>query len=144
MRVQLDQIDDNIHFRARNESDYEFSVASSAELEGVSPMEMVAMGLGGCSSVDILSILEKQRQTVDDFSVDVDAERATEQVPAVFTSLHVHYDVEGDVEPEKMRRAVNLSLDKYCSVSKMLEKTATISYTFTVNGTEYDGQTREP
>lgn len=144
MKVHLDQLDDAIQFRAQNESGYDFTVASSDEQEGVSPMEMVALGLGGCSSIDILSILKKQRQSVDDFEVDVDAERATDEVPAVFTSLHVHYRFEGGVEPEKVRRAIELSLDKYCSVSHMLEATATISYDFTVNGTDYDGQTRQP
>lgn len=142
MKVQLERINDAIQFRAENESGYEFSIASGEELEGVSPMEMVAMSLGGCSSVDILSILDKQRQSVESYDVDVEAERATDEVPAVFTSLHVTYHVEGDVDPEKMRRAVELSLDKYCSVSHMLERTADISYDFTVNGTEYDGQTR--
>ncbi len=143
MNVQLQQVDDEIQFQAQSESGYEFMVASADELEGVSPMEMVALGLGSCSSVDILSILEKQRQSVDRYDVDVDATRAEEEVPAVFTELHVHYTVEGDVDPDKLRRAIELSLDKYCSVSRMLEATATISYAFTVNGTEYDGQIRE-
>ncbi len=142
MKVQLERINDAIQFRAKNESGYEFSIASAEELEGVSPMEMVAMSLGGCSSVDILSILDKQRQTVERYDVDVEAERATDEVPSVFKSMHVTYHVEGDVDPEKMRRAIELSLDKYCSVSHMLEETADISYAFTVNGTEYDGHTR--
>jgi putative redox protein len=60
-------------------------------------------------------------------------------VPAVFTHLHVHYQLEGDLDPDKVRRAIDLSLEKYCSVSRMLEKTADISYSFSVNGTEYDG-----
>lgn len=144
MNVGLERINDAIQFQAENESGYEFTVASNEEQEGVSPMEMVAIGLGGCSSIDILSILEKQRQDVDAFDVDVEAERATDDVPAVFTSLHVHYTIEGDAAPEKVRRAIELSLDKYCSVSKMLEATTTISYDFTVNDTDYDGQTRHP
>lgn len=142
MNVQLKRINDDIQFRARNESDYDFVVASEAEQEGVSPMEMVALGLGGCSSIDILTILEKQRQRVDHFDAEVDAERATDRIPAVFTRLHVHYRVEGDVDPDKMQQAIDLSLDKYCSVSKMLEKTATISYTFAVNGENYEGEVR--
>lgn len=144
MNVQLERINDAIQFRARNASGYDFAVASEPEQEGVSPMEMVALGLGGCSSIDILTILEKQRQQVDHFDVEVDAERADDAVPAVFTALHVHYRVEGDVDPDKLQRAIDLSLEKYCSVSQMLEKTATISYTFTVNGQEYEGRTRCP
>ena len=144
MNVQLERINDAIQFQARNASGYDFAVASEADHEGVSPMELVALGLGGCSSIDILSILEKQRQQVDHFDVGVEAKRATDCVPAVFTKIHVHYRVEGEVDPDKMQRAIDLSLDKYCSVSKMLEKTATISYTFTVNGKDYEGETRRP
>lgn len=144
MNVQFQQVDDEVQFQAQSESGYEFMVASADEVEGVSPMEMVALGLGSCSSVDILSILEKQRQSVDRYDVEVDATRAEDEVPSVFTELHVHYTVEGDVDPDKLQRAIELSLEKYCSVSRMLEKTATISYAFTVNGTEYDGQTRQP
>jgi putative redox protein len=142
MTVHLEQIDDAHQFRARSETGYEYTVTSDEELEGVSPMEMVALGLGSCSSVDILSILDKQRQRVDHYDVDVQAERADDEVPAVFRRLHVHYRVEGDVAPDKLRRAIELSLDKYCSVSRMLEQTATISYAFTVNGTDYDGHER--
>lgn len=144
MNLHLERINEDIQFRAENESGYDFTVASNEEQEGVSPMEMVALGLGGCSSIDILSILEKQRQEVDTYDVEVEAERATDETPAVFTSIYVHYTIEGDVAPEKVRRAIELSLDKYCSVSKMLEATATISYDFTVNDTAYDGQTRQP
>jgi len=142
MNVQLERVNDALQFRAGNESGYEFSIASTDDMEGVSPMEMVAMSVGGCSSIDILSILEKQRESVDSYDVEVEAERASDETPAVFTSLHVRYHVEGEVEPKKMRRAIELSLDKYCSVSHMLEGTVDISYTFTVNGTEYDGHTR--
>lgn len=142
MHGHLQQINDQIQFAAQNESGYEFTVASTDDQEGVSPMEMVALSLGGCSSIDILSILEKQRQSVDAFEVDVDAERATDEVPAVFTDLHVHYQVDGEVDPDKVRRAIDLSLEKYCSVSHMLEETADISYSFSVNGTDYDGQAR--
>jgi len=144
MHVALEQINDAVQFRAQNDSGYDFAIASTDEMEGVSPMEMIALGVGGCSSIDILTILEKQRQSVDDFSVDVDGERATDEGPAVFTSLHVHYRVDGEVEPEKVRRAIELSLDKYCSVSHMLEATVPISYAFTVNGTEYEGDVRTP
>lgn len=144
MKVHLERINDTIQFQAHNASDYDFTVASNDEQEGVSPMEMVALSFGGCSSIDILTILQKQRQQVDHFDVEVDAERAEDEVPAVFTDLHAHYHVEGNVDPDKVRRAINLSLEKYCSVSKMLEKTASISYAFTVNGTTYEGRTRRP
>jgi len=66
-------------------------------------MQMVALGIDSCSNIDILTSLQKQRQTVDQFEVDVDADRVTDEVPAVFTSLHAHYRVEGDVRADKSR-----------------------------------------
>lgn len=73
-------------------------------------MEMVALRVGGCSGIDILSILKKQRQSVERFDVAVDGERATDAVPAVFTTLHVHHRLEGEMEPDEVRRAIELSL----------------------------------
>jgi putative redox protein len=101
-------------------------------------MQMVAMALAGCSSIDVISILNKSKQRIDRFDVEVDAARAKDQVPAVFTDMHLHFNVEGEVEPEKVRRAIELSVEKYCSVSKMLEKTATITHSFSVNGERYE------
>lgn len=136
MTVRLERINDAIQFRGSNGS-YDLTVASTDEQTGISPMEMVALSVGGCSSIDILMILDKQRQDVEDFSVQVDGERA-DGPPAVFTDIHVHYEMTGEVAPEKVRRAIDLSLETYCSVSKMIEKTATITYAFTVNGTRYE------
>lgn len=136
MTVRLERINEAIQFRGSNGS-YDVTVASSKEQTGISPMEMVAMSVGGCSSIDILLILDKQKQAVEDFAVDVEAERA-DGPPAVFTDLHVHYTLTGDVDPDKVRRAIDLSLKTYCSVSKMIEKTAAITYAFTVNGARYE------
>ena len=136
MSISLDRINDAIQFRGTN-GDYDVTIASSDDQEGISPMEMAALSVVGCSSIDILLILEKQKQEVDDFHAEVDTERA-EDPPRVFTDLHLHYEFEGDVEPEKVRRAINLSLDTYCSVSNMVDQTATITYAFTVNGTRYE------
>lgn len=143
MTLRLERIGDTIQFQAHTESGYTFSIGSEPEHEGVRPMQMVALSFGGCSSIDILTILQKQRQAVTHFDVAVDGERA-DAVPAVFTRLHAHYRLEGDVDPDKVRRAIELSLDKYCSVSKMLEPTVALAYTFTINGETYEGRTRQP
>ena len=135
MTLSLERINDAIHFRGTNGS-FEVPIASSDDQEGLSPMEMAALSVVGCSSIDVLTILNKQKQEVDDFSAQIDGERADEP-PRVFTDLHLHYDLAGDVEPDKVRRAIELSLDKYCSVSNMMTHTATITYAFTVNGETY-------
>ena len=88
---------------------------------GVRPMEMVLLGMAGCSTFDVMSMLKKGRQDVSDCVCDVDAERA-DAVPAVFTSIHLHFRVTGNHLKEKqVARAVQLSAEKYCSASIMLE-----------------------
>ena len=136
MTLSLERINDAIQFRGTNGS-FELPIASTDEQDGLSPMEMAAMSVVGCSSIDILMILEKQKQEVDDFSAEIDGERA-EESPRVFTELHMHYTLTGDVEPAKVRRAIDLSLDTYCSVSNMIKHTADISYSFSVNGERYE------
>lgn len=88
---------------------------------GPRPMEMILLGLGGCSSFDVMSILKKSRQDVSSCSCEINAERA-DAVPAVFTKIHLHFRVSGSELKEAMvKRAVQLSAEKYCSASIMLE-----------------------
>jgi len=136
MTLSLERINDAIHFRGTNGS-FDLPVASSDDREGLTPMEMAGLSVVGCSSIDILTILDKQKQTVNDFSATIDGERA-EDPPRVFTDLHMHYELTGNVDPSKVRRAIELSLDKYCSVSNMIKHTASITYAFTLNGERYE------
>ncbi|TAJ91877.1 MAG: OsmC family protein [Gammaproteobacteria bacterium] len=97
---------------------------------GARPMEILLLGMGGCTNYDVVSILKKARQKVTGCSVDITAERA-DAVPAVFTKIHIHFVVSGIGLTEKqVERAINLSAEKYCSASIMLGKTAKISHTF--------------
>jgi putative redox protein len=99
---------------------------------GVRPMEMVLLGLGGCTAFDMVMILQRQRQAISDCQVEVEAERATE-VPKVFTKIHVHYIVKGKgLAPAKVERAVNMTAEKYCSVSIMLAAAAEITHDFEI------------
>lgn len=136
MKLSIERTGDAIHFQGTNGS-CDVAIASSDDQEGLSPMEMTALSVVGCSSIDILTILEKQKQDIDAFSAEIDAERADDP-PRVFTALHMHYVLDGDVPPEKVRRAIELSLDTYCSVSNMVDQTATITYAFTLNGERYE------
>ena len=99
---------------------------------GPSAMELVLIGLGGCAAYDVVSILEKGREAVEDVTVEIDADRA-EEVPKVFTRIHMHFVVKGrGLAPEKVERAIALSVEKYCSASAMIAKTATITHDFEV------------
>jgi putative redox protein len=94
--------------------------------EGLSPMELILVGLAGCTGMDVISILLKKRQPVQGFEVKVSGERASDH-PKVYTEIEVEYVVQGKgVEREAVERAVELSETKYCSVSAMLRKTAII------------------
>ncbi|MFO1431358.1 MAG: OsmC family protein [Candidatus Competibacteraceae bacterium] len=97
---------------------------------GLRPMEMVLLGMGGCTAIDVLNILKKARQAVVDCVVELDAERAPTD-PKVFTRIQVHFIVSGrNLNERQVERAVQLSAEKYCSASIMLGKTAEITHTF--------------
>lgn len=99
---------------------------------GVRPMEMLLLGLGGCSAFDVVHILRKSRQTVTDCVADLSAERADTD-PKVFTKIHVHFTVTGKgLDPKRVEQAVKLSAEKYCSASIMLGKVAEITHDFEV------------
>ncbi len=99
---------------------------------GPRPMEMLLLGAGGCSSIDVIMILKKSRQAVSDCYVELKAERA-ETDPKVFTKIHMHFVVKGkDIKPEAVEKAVKLSAEKYCSASIMLGATAAMTHDFEV------------
>jgi len=99
---------------------------------GPSPMELVLMGTGGCSAFDVVHILEKGREKIEDVVVELDADRA-ETDPKVFTRIHMHFIVKGrGLSVQKVERAISLSVEKYCSASAMMAKTATVTHDFEV------------
>jgi putative redox protein len=103
---------------------------------GNGPMEMVLEALAGCSAIDVVSILQKKRQKMANFHIDVEAGRAEEH-PRVYTKIHLKYTIEGQNISEKaVRDAVELSKNKYCSVSAMLAKTAEITYEIAIREVE--------
>jgi putative redox protein len=108
---------------------------------GVRPMEMLLIGLGGCTAFDIVMILKRGREQVTDCVVDIDAQRA-ETEPKVFTKIVMRYRVSGRaLDPRKVERAVNLSADKYCSATAMLSKTAQFSHEIAIIDVSEPGAT---
>ncbi len=96
-------------------------VMDSAQILGPKPMELVLMGLGGCTSYDVVSILKKARQQIEDIECQLSANRA-ETIPTVFTDIHIHFVVKGkNLNEERVKKAIELSAEKYCSASRMLE-----------------------
>ncbi len=99
---------------------------------GMRPMELLLLGMGGCTAFDVVEILKKSRQDIRDCVVEVDGERS-EEVPKVYTNIHVHYKITGkEVKPNFVQRAINMSIEKYCSATLMLAKTATITHDYEI------------
>ncbi len=99
---------------------------------GMRPMEMMLIGMGGCTSFDVVAILKKARQSITDCVVEIVATRADE-IPKVFTKIHVHFVVTGDnLNPAQVERAIKLSAEKYCSASIMLSKSVEITHDFEI------------
>lgn len=100
--------------------------------QGPRPMEMLLLGMGACSGYDVISILEKSRQDLSACEVEVSAERAASD-PKVFTAIHLHFRLAGtDLDAKRVRRAIELSAEKYCSASIMLGATATVTHGFEI------------
>ena len=106
--------------------------SAGGEDDGFRPMELIAIGLAGCTAMDVISILQKKRQQVTSFEVHVHAERATEH-PKVFTTILIEYVVRGrHIDPAAVERAIELSETKYCPAQAMLAKAATIRHTYRI------------
>lgn len=136
MKISLKRLNENYHFETKNErGDIVFlDNKSEPDPQGASPMELMLMGIAGCSGIDIVLILKKQKIELEDLQMEVEGTRVDGAVPNVFTAIKLNVYLKGDFPAEKAKRAVDLSIDKYCSVAKMLEKTAEISYDVYLNG----------
>ena len=123
-------------FVAEADSGHALVMDGAAEIGGRNlgprPMELLLMGLGGCSSIDVVMILQKSRQDIRDCVVELDARRA-DRDPKVFTQIHLHFVVSGKgLDPKRVAHAIGLSIEKYCSASIMLGKTAVITHDYEV------------
>jgi putative redox protein len=96
-------------------------------------MQLLLAAVGGCSAIDVILILKKQKQIIEDFEVEIEGEREKIEDYSLFRDICLHFKFKGQVDKDKAERAVKLSVDKYCSVSKTLEPTAKISYKVSVN-----------
>ena len=121
---------EGMKFEAVTPEGYSFTIDGKRQ-EGVGAMDLLLHGLAGCTAVDVVLILQKQRQPVEDVTVNVTGERASEH-PKVYTKIHIEYIVKGNLNPDKVERAIKLSEEKFCSASAMLRKTATITNSYRI------------
>jgi putative redox protein len=137
IRIEINRLNDAFHFSAVNENGNEVQLDASPDIggtnQGMRPMQMLLAAMGGCSAIDVINILKKQRQDLKDVRITVTGEREKDAVPSLYQTVHAHFRFFGDVDPEKAEKAINLSIEKYCSVSRTLEKAgATITHSFEV------------
>jgi putative redox protein len=122
---------------AKNEDGNSIQMDSAPDIggegKGMRPMQLLLVAVGGCSAIDVILILKKQKQVIEDFEVEVEGEREKIEDYSLFRDICLHFKFKGKVDKEKAERAVKLSVDKYCSVSKTLEPTAKITYKVSVN-----------
>ena len=106
--------------------------AIGGQNNGARPMEMLLMGLGGCTAIDVTLILKKQKQQIDDLTIEVSGERmeieGTQMTP--FKSMNIHFIFTGEIDEKKIERAINLSMEKYCSATAQFQCSATITHSF--------------
>lgn len=138
MKINIKRLNNNYHLLATNEDGNEVHMDSSPDIggegNGIRPMQMLLAAVGGCSSIDVILILKKQKQEIENFEVEVEGDKVKVEDHSVFKNIVLHFKIDGNVDRDKAERAIQLSMDKYCSVSKILQPTATITHKLTVNG----------
>ncbi|HTR28358.1 MAG TPA: OsmC family protein [Puia sp.] len=126
VRIELNRVEGDFGFEARDAFGHTARMDTSAETGGqdfgIRPMQMLLMGLGGCSGIDIVSILKKQRQPVDGFRMIIDGEREKGKDPTLWEKVHIVFELKGHIDPDKAKKACELSMDKYCSVAATLRE----------------------
>ncbi len=137
MKITINRLNDAVHMEAKNEDGVTLQMDGTQEIGGINggfrPMQMLLAAAGGCSAIDVIGILKKQRQNPDDLKIEVTGERVDVGTYSEFKSINIHFILKGShLEESKVARAIDLSLSKYCSVSKTLEKTATITSSYKI------------
>ncbi len=125
-QIELTRVSGDFGFEARDSKGHIARMDSSPETGGqdfgIRPMQMLLMGLGGCSGIDIVSILRKQRQQVDGFRMFIEAERQHGKEPSLWDSVNIVFELKGDIDPDRANKACQLSMEKYCSVAATLRE----------------------
>jgi putative redox protein len=126
IQIELKRVQGDFGFEARDAAGHTVRMDSSPETGGanfgIRPMQMLLMGLGGCSGIDIVSILKKQRQSVEGFQMHIEGERQQGKEPTLWQSVRVIFELKGQIDPDKAKKACELSMEKYCSVAATLRE----------------------
>lgn len=136
MKIELNRLNDGYHLEAINEQGKIVNIDASPDIggtnQGMRPMQLLLAAMGGCSTIDIINILKKQKQPLRDIKITVTGEREKDVIPSLFEEVHTHFRLYGDLDQNKVERAVSLSVEKYCSVAKTLSYKAKITHSFEI------------
>jgi putative redox protein len=137
MEINLIRKSGKYNFEATNEAGFKVEMDAKAEIggegKGFRPMEMLLVGLGGCSGLDMVNLLTKQKEPLKDIKISIKATRKETETPAVFDVIDIKFELYGDLNVLKVEKALQMTFDKYCSVSKMLEQSATINFSYVIS-----------
>lgn len=137
MEINLIRKSGKFNFEAENAGGFKVELDAKAEIggegKGFRPMEMLLVGLGGCSGIDMVNVLTKQKEPLDDLKIRIRATRKDQEMPPIFDVINIHFELFGDLSIQKVERALALTFDKYCSVSNILGRSAELNFTYTIN-----------
>jgi putative redox protein len=126
MKIEVDRVSGDFGFEAKDAHGHSVKIDTSPETGGTNfgarPMQMLLMALGGCSGIDVVSILKKQRQTLNGFHMEITGEREHGKDPSLWKKVHVAFEFKGNIDHHKAKKACELSMEKYCSVAATLRK----------------------
>jgi putative redox protein len=138
MKIVIDRVNENFHLKAQNEEGAAISMDATVDVGGnnlgLTPMQLLLAGAGGCSAIDVISILKKQKQVITSFRVEVVGDKEKVDHHSEWKKIHLRFIIEGEIEKEKAQHALDLSMEKYCSVSKSLQPKSSLSWEMIVNG----------
>ncbi len=127
--IEINRVQGDYGFEAKDANGHTITLDTSDETGGVNfgvrPMQSLLMGLGGCSGIDIVSILKKQRFTIEGLSMKINGEREKGKEPSLWQTVHIDFELKGNIDKEKAHRACELSMEKYCSVAETLRRSGT-------------------
>ena len=136
MEINLIRKNDKFNFEAENSAGQTVELDAKPEIggtgKGFRPMEMLLIGLGGCSGIDMVNVLNKQKEPLEDIRISIKATRKDEEMPPIFDVINIHFVLKGDLNLLKVERALALTFNKYCSVSNILGRSAEIKFSYEI------------
>lgn len=134
-KVTLRRLNKQVLLESTDQHGMHILTEGSAKVGGMQagslPTNLLLTALGGCTAIDVISILAKMKQPLEDISIEVEGEQQ-EEFPQIFTKIHVHYTFTGDLKKEKVEHAIDLSKNKYCTISKMIDSVADITTSYKI------------